>query len=464
MRILYAIHDFLPRHAAGSQVYAFDLARAVARQGHEVRFFTSESREGPEVIERSTGGIAVTEVPQRRRVGRLSDSFSHAPAEEAFSAELAHFRPDVVHYHHLLHLSLSLPERVGRGTPQVMTLHDYFLSCPRGGQRLDWQGEICEQVDLEKCSKCMARFWSEVSLPGRVAERIEAAIAGAPLLGKSRATLSPAPGPLAWAAWKALGLAPSALGLPAKYDAAENRVDLELRGKMIRSVLDRMDRFIAPSAFLARKMREWGLSQEKLLVSDYGFGEMRPSGGRRPGSSDSLRVGYVGTLVPHKGVHHLVEAFRLGRQGRTSLHIYGDPVAFPSYSRRLRARARGLPVVFEGGFAPEDRSAVYSGVDLLVLPSIWWENSPLTIHEAHLSGVPVLVPRHGAFVDLVRDGVDGLFYEPGNPADLARQIGRFCADDGLRANLRPDPRRVKSIQEDAAWTIALYQELGRAKA
>jgi len=78
--------------------------------------------------------------------------------------------------------------------------------------------------------------------------------------------------------------------------------------------------------------------------------------------------------------------------------------------------------------------------------------------------VPVLVPRHGAFVDLVRDGVDGFFYEAGDPADLARRIGRFCADAEFRASLRPDPRRVKSIQDDAAWTIALYEELGRAKA
>lgn len=464
MRILYAIHDFLPRHAAGSQVYAFDLARAIARRGHEVRFFTSESRESPEVIERAVGGIAVTEVAQRRRVARLSDSFSHPQAEEAFSGELARFRPDVVHYHHLLHLSLSLPERVGARTPQVMTLHDYFLSCPRGGQRLDWRGGICEQVDLEKCSKCMARFWSEVSLPGRAAERIEAAVASAPLLGKSRATLSPAPGPLAWAAWKTLALSPAALGLPAKYDAAENRADLDLRERLARSLLARMDRFIAPSAFLARKMGEWGIPKEKLVVSDYGFEALAPAGPPRPPPAAPFRVGYVGTLVPHKGVHHLVEAFRLGSPVPAALHLYGDPAAFPSYSRRLRARSRGLPVIFEGGFDPQERSRVYAAIDLLVLPSLWWENSPLTIHEAHLSGVPVLVPRHGAFVDLVRDGADGFFYEPGDPADLARRIGRFCADAEFRASLRPDPRRVKSIQDDAAWTIALYEELGRAKA
>ncbi|MEW6778185.1 MAG: glycosyltransferase, partial [Bdellovibrionota bacterium] len=293
-------------------------------------------------------------------------------------------------------------------------------------------------------------FYSDISLPGRLAERAEAS--AAPFFP----TL-PFGGVLRKLAREGVKKAPSFLGLPPKHDERECLRDLEERRKLVGRLFERVDRFIAPSKFLADRLKQAGLPREKLLVSDYGFADGLKAAPKI--SSLPLRVGYVGTLVPHKGLHVLVEAFAHLKGVPAKLSLFGDPGAFPSYTALLRAKAKNLPVSFEGGFDPARRTEILSKVDLLVLPSIWWENSPLTIHEAFLAKIPVLVPRLGAFPELVREEIDGLFYEPGDPRSLAAQIRDFCESKNLRNKLRPDPSRVKAIEKDADWTIRLYEEL-----
>lgn len=451
MRILTVIHDYLPRHAAGSQIYAHDLARAHQAAGHEVHVFTSESRPGEPpgaVLERVHEGVPITEVAQRREFVRLSDTFTCEEIEQRFSETLESFRPDVAHFHHLIHLSLRLPSLVPESIAQVFTLHDYWLSCPRGGQRLDWRGRICEQVDAAKCATCMANFFADVSVAGRLAERVEARLGGMPTGGR-----------LAKAVRTGMRRAPRTVGLPAKHDETENLRDLQERRKLVGEVFERVDRFIAPSAFLAEQLRAYGLPGEKLEVSDYGFTPVPRPARRRQAGRKPFKAGYVGTLVPHKGVHVLLEAFAQLVDTPVSLEVFGDPRAFQSYSRQLRERARGLPVRFEGPFDPENKASVYRRFDFLVVPSIWWENSPLTIHEARLAGVPVIVPRLGGMIDLVEEGRSGLFYEPGSAASLAEQIRRYCNDREVRLRLRPDPDTVKTIDEDARWMQSLYEKL-----
>src|SRR5262249_34937312 len=101
-----------------------------------------------------------------------------------------------------------------------------------------------------------------------------------------------------------------------------------------------------------------------------------------------LRIGYVGTLVWHKGVHVLIDAVRALPRDTYELKIFGDPTTFPEYSAVLRRQAAGLPVHFMGGFARDRVSDIYAEIDVLVVPSIWIENSPLVIHEAFMAGLP----------------------------------------------------------------------------
>ena len=138
--------------------------------------------------------------------------------------------------------------------------------------------------------------------------------------------------------------------------------------------------------------------------------------------SRPVRIGFVGTLVWHKGLHVLLEAARELPAGAYEIEVWGALDTFPDYTASLRAMARGLPVRFCGAFHSGQGAEVYRRFDLLVVPSLWPENSPLVIHEAFMAGVPVVAARVGGIPELVADGVNGALYDAASPAALAETL------------------------------------------
>jgi glycosyltransferase involved in cell wall biosynthesis len=231
-----------------------------------------------------------------------------------------------------------------------------------------------------------------------------------------------------------------------------NGGDVRRRLGYARQVFESIDLFVAPSRSMAEEFCKLGLARDRVQVSDYGFAAMRsvePRVTRRtPRLSDSLQIGFVGTLVWHKGVHVLIEAAKRLR-GQYQAHIHGDTAVFPDYVAALRRAARGLPVVFSDGFDRERVDDVYGGLDVLVVPSLWPENSPLVIHEAFMHGVPVIAARVGGVPELVGHETNGLLYDPFDPGSLAAALQRLIDDRELLAKLSACVTPVKSIEQDA---------------
>ncbi|MCK7581191.1 MAG: glycosyltransferase [Chromatiales bacterium] len=175
--------------------------------------------------------------------------------------------------------------------------------------------------------------------------------------------------------------------------------------------------------------------------------ELRPAV-RVEGRLSPVRIGFVGTLVWHKGLHVLLEAARELPAGAYEIEVWGALDTFPDYTASLRAMARGLPVRFCGAFHNGQGADVYSRFDLLVVPSLWPENSPLVIHEAFMAGVPVVAARIGGIPELVTDGVNGVLYDPASPAALADALRGLILEAGpprgdgrQRASREVDRRR-----------------------
>ena len=96
-----------------------------------------------------------------------------------------------------------------------------------------------------------------------------------------------------------------------------------------------------------------------------------------------------------------------------------------------------------------------SKVDWVVVPSIWWENSPLVIQEAFVNGKPVICAGIGGMAEKVRDGVDGLHFEVRNPLDLADLLIRAVLEPGLCDRLRGNIRKPLTLEECADAYLAL---------
>lgn len=446
MRILHAIHDFLPRHRAGSEIYAFELCRALEADHHVTVLCADYDPLRPHghVAWRAEDGLPVAEIVNNWRCASFEETYRPPLVLERIAHVLRAVQPDVVHIHNLLNLSFDLPALArAQGVPVVATLHDYTLMCPSGGQRFHPADQhVCEEIDTARCARCFREspFAQQMSW-GHIAGASHAPR----LLGRVGLTIRRRyPAVLGGLQWIGTAVSPIAV----------TPHDIDARLLAARQVVADVDLFVAPSASIASEFERFGITRSKIKVSDYGF---RPQA-RTPRSPrhGPLRLGYVGTLAWHKGVHVLIDAVRALAPASVDVRIFGDLDVFPDYVGDLRARAAGLPVRFEGAFDRERAAAVYADIDVLVVPSLWIENSPLVIHEAFMAGIPVVAARRGGIVDLVCDGENGVLYDATSPAALSRVLQNLVEQPGEVVRLSQNVRTgcaVKTIAADAReWT------------
>lgn len=402
MKILQVIHGYPMRYNAGSEVYTQQICHGLAER-HQVHVFTRE--EDPFAPDARLRCEADPDDPRVRlhivNNPRHRDRYRVAAIDARFAEVLDEVRPDVVHVGHLNHLSTSLiAVAARREIPIVYTLHDYWLMCPRGQFMQMFPAEpdalwtACDGQEDGKCAaRCYARYFS-----GDPAE--EAA---------DRAY---------WTDW------------------------VSRRMRHVREMAEHVDLFVAPARFLLDRYRDaFPLAAQKLVFLDYGFDKRRLHGRvrRQASGAEPFTFGYIGTHIPAKGIHDLIEAF--GRvTGDVRLRIWGRPRG--QDTEALRALAAALPEgkASQVEWLPEYRNRdivadVFDRVDAIVVPSIWVENSPLVIHEAQQVRLPVITADVGGMAEYVEHEVNGLLFEHRSPRALANQMQRLADDPAWAARL-----------------------------
>jgi glycosyltransferase involved in cell wall biosynthesis len=208
-----------------------------------------------------------------------------------------------------------------------------------------------------------------------------------------------------------------------------------------------------------RILRRKGLTGElELLPLGVDVDRFHPADRDPP--SGELRVGYVGRLIPHKGVAVLLQA--IARDPRLRAEVYGsgpEAGALAALAGRLAVTDR---VVFHGHVDEVGMPDVYPLLDVLAVPSVpmagWVEQFGRVVVEAQASGVPVVASASGALPDVVGDR--GLLAPPGDPAALGDALIRFLDEPGLWSRLRAAGARGAgrySWERVAADQQALYE-------
>lgn len=423
MRLIQVISEYFPPvddSCGGTQVHLRDLARVLQSRGHEIEIFTSlRGREFPEytMTRIDWEGVPVMRVTYNfQDFERFEMIYASPKLEARFRAFLWGKKPDLVHFHHLTRLSTTLIEIcVEQGIPTVLTLHDYWMVCLRGQRYHPTEEKVCDVLDRERCVQCLHPLWP---------------------------TLLPLD-------------APAELDDPHKRRAgwyALRRWELHMR-----RVLGLCDLLIAPAAFHRERYVEWGVDPERCVVVEHGLDTRRLLA--KPRAPRPVRtIGYLGNVIPPKGVHVLVEAFNRLARADLVLDIHGECVAYhgrSDYLERLRA-APGLDVRLSGPYSYGELPEILAGFDVLVVPSLWWETFCLTVREGALAGVPVVVSDIAGMHDAVAAGL-ALGFEPGNPDDLARVLRRLIEDDALRAEMGRKAHLVRDIADCAEETERHYE-------
>ncbi len=444
MKILKTIHQFLPRHTAGSEIYTYHLCRELARR-HEVHLFYPEFRTGsvPYSVQKGVyHGISYTEAARDDHGTDFKETYLNPRMDEVFGGVLEEFQPDLLHVQHLFHLSMNFIRTAkDRGVPVVMTLHEYGTQCAASGLRMRPDFGLCRKIDPGLCAKCLLAS-PFVDRGGKHPGRLKKAAQTAARMGR-----------------RIFEKSGGDLERKIPRDPALRQV-LD-RERVMREALAQVDHFIAPSRYLRDSFVEWGIPEAKITTLDYGFHV--PQTPKEPRKrSGPVRFAFIGTPTPHKGTDLLIRAFNTLEHGRAVLKIYGDPGANPAYWQKLRSMASHPGIHFEGFLPPEKITRAYESIDALVVPSRWFENSPLTIHEALLHGVPVLTANLGGMKELIQDGVNGYLFEAGSEESLRKALTRHLQNPDFF-----DPQKLKeslpiqNFEEHAAAVEKIYDQVLR---
>lgn len=445
MKILLIAHSSLPFTFAGTEVYSFNLARKLSKK-HDVTIFCRVN--DPTQSEYALNQIAYkgqkiyTVNNTFSKCWGFDNTYSNKHIDAVFERVIKEVNPDVIHIQHLLFLSLGFIGLAKKNNiPIVFTNNDYWLICQKG--QLIREGNIlCDTFDPHACIECLA----------------------------AQLTLNPFSACMyrflrKWAPFFLLCFCRKVYLATVKLipqGARNEELKLQDRRENILLAVAGIDSFIAPSEFMRQKLIEFGIPKEKLFFYQYGISTKRYQAIRKE-KAKTLRFTFIGTLLPTKGVDLLVKAFKEVKDRDASLNIYGRQALYAGYEEfyrnLLRWRGHDLRIQLMGEVENDKIEKVYAHTDVLVVPSIWYENTPLVILEALASQTPVIASRIGGIPELIQDGVNGLLFQPNDCKDLSDKLNLLSCDSALLERLRLGAHALKDIGENANEMERIYEEL-----
>lgn len=434
LKILKVIHGYPPLYSAGSEVYSQTLCNKLVHQGHEVIVFTRE--ENAYAQEYSVNWSSDPLCPEikiaRINMAHSKDGYRHAAVDKAFRKIAIEFNPDIVHIGHLNHLSTSIVYEAHQlGLPIVFTLHDFWLMCPRGQflQTINSKTEelypVCDSQENEKCARnCYWRYFSSQDNQEDISY---------------------------WTGW------------------VQRRMD-HIRN----DILPNIDLFHAPSQYLMNRFLDGlPISPSKMVYLDYGFHRERLHGRLRV-KNMPFTFGYIGTHKQAKGILHLLEAFHKLNHPQSELKIWGSPLH--PFTNSLKDYVSKMPLSVQkriqwmGGYSNTNIVLdVFNHIDVIVVPSIWGENSPLVIHEALEAQVAVITADYGGMREYIHHKINGLLFEHRSPTKLAEQMDVLIKDPQLLSRIQSKgyiqsaDGHIPSIEEHAEHMTSLYQQILRSR-
>ena len=408
MRILQVVHQYMPEYTGGTELHTRWLAEGLSQAGHSVGVFYRISAAKTGLTHRvddhsiQVWSVSAGEVTPAKR---FLTTFGHSALLKFFRQTVAKMKPDIVHIQHLMGLPSSIVHFLQqKSIPYVVTLHDYWWVCANAQLLTNYDQTICDgpAQGYLNCTKCvLARG------------------------GKSGFYVA----------------FPFIVG-------ALNR-----RNKLLHDILNEAAAIIAPSHFVSNWYRAKEAFRQTPNIIPHAMPLPNTLPKRDAGNRGGIRFGYIGGLSPQKGVHIAIEAFN-GLDGSVELWIVGDDHTDPDYTARLRALANER-VLFLGKLSRAEVWQTLAQIDVLLVPSIWYETFAFVVSEAFAMGVPVIASDIGALSERVTDGITGRLVPPGDVAAWRRAM----KDVVTRGDVRPGVSPAKHVSAvEAVYRRALASQ------
>ena len=378
-KILIVSHGHPDHSKGGAEVAAYNLFQQYENMGIDTMFLarTGEPSHGGSVFSSRNGG---REIMFHTSIG---DWFTLECAESRHMSEhlvdlLQRYQPTVVHFHHYAHMGIEMLKVVKDTLPNtkiLFTLHEYMAICFNNGQMVKNNStKLCYESNPVDCAMCF----------------------------------------------------------PEKSSA-----DFFMRKQYMQSMFTYVDKFISPSNFLIDRYEAWGIPAEKMIMIENG---QPASYGTEPRvlAKDEKRgrFAFFGQINPFKGVDVILEAFAAlpeEIQEQVHLDIHGANLhlqeeSFQEKIAELLEKLEGT-VTLHGSYEPHEMPRLLKECDWMIIPSIWWENSPMVIQEAYNHGRPVISADIGGMAEKIIDGETGYHFRRGSHKSLASVVEKAIANE-----------------------------------
>lgn len=368
-KVVFISHGHPELSKGGAEVASWNLYQLLKSEGVECLYIARAD-------ERSHGGSTFSQRGEEVLFHTgIHDWFclSTNNTKELFSdlgQLLKSFKPDIVHVHHYAHMGIEMFGAIKRAVPKaklVFTIHEFMAMCMHNGQMVT-KGDLklCNKAVYSDCHSCFPQH---------------------------------SPG------------------------------DFFLRKQYILDQFAFVDEFVSPSEFLAHRYVDWGIPQEKMHVIENVLPDIVPLAPRGlVGNDKRYRFAFFGQVNPYKGLDLLLQAITLlphEIRSRMRLDVHGANLdiqesSFKTKVMELLAQVEDV-VHLRGQYESEQLPSRMAECDWVIMPSVWWENSPVVIQEAIRFGRPLIGANIGGMKEKI-EGIAGLTFEARSAASLADRI------------------------------------------
>lgn len=319
-------------------------------------------------------------------------------------------KPTIVHTHHYAHLGLEYLRVIKQVDPSIkiyMTLHEFMAICSNNGQMIKTGSfKLCNRESLDDCQRCF---------PQKTIE------------------------------------------------------DFWLRKHRFQKYFALVDGFVSPSEFLRERYIQWGIAPDKIVVIENGQAPEEPLPPRAMQGRDARnRFGFFGQINPFKGLDVILKALTAmspAEKRKLVVEVHGANLEYQTPEFRASVEALREPLLKQGvlqwvgPYQPHELRARMANIDWVVIPSIWWENSPMVIQEAFVAGKPVICSDIGGMAEKVSNEINGLHVNAGSTVAWQNTLLRASRDPELWERLHAGIRTPLSYADCASEHFEYFGEV-----
>ena len=406
MRILYVVHQFFPKWYTGTERFVLNLANQMRRMGHYVEVLTYgfEDNTGFSIHDGimckryKFQNIPVTSVRHLNVPKDTNFNIFDKKLGNILDKIITKENFDIVHVAHPMRVGYAIKVANSEGLPVVLTLTDFWIMCPRV-ILVTSKGELCNGCDdgLKCITECFGDF-----LKNKILKRIE--------------------------------------------DSKE--------------VFQITDCVVSATNFLKKMFEINDFSSDiKLIRFGIDYNNVRHNL-KEYSEKSEITFGFLSTLQPNKGADILLEAFYKANIENIRLKIYGHYFHEKDYYEMLKRIAKeNKKIEFFGEYKYEEMPDILDEIDVIVIPSRWYENTPLTLLRALAHNVPAIVSDLGGMTEVVKDGKNGFTFEAGSAESLAEVLRKVGLNPTILNEMKNKIHHPPRIEEEAFEYEKIYSNL-----